>query len=390
MNISTVKNCYGCGVCVIACSKKIIKLVMGKQGFYEPVIKDEAKCTNCGLCMDVCSYYHPDLVLNLQPLKSFGAWSKEESIRRICSSGGVGFEIGRSLLNKGYKVIGVRYNIEKERAEHYIATTAQELLASCGSKYIQSYTSKAFSNINRKEKYLITGTPCQIDSFRRYIKKFRCENNFILMDFFCHGVPSMLIWHKYLGYIKSKIGTPSFVAWRSKQNGWHDSWTMSFDSENLKGDTIDWHDSYNLLIRGKKGYISSRWTQGDFFYNMFLGNNCLGKACYNKCKFKYNHSSADIRIGDMWGNTYKNESKGVTACVAFTDKGLEILHSIKCELREFPFNIVAEGQMQTSVKSRKVAWNILIYLSRIHWISMSTLSLVNRILNKIYRITERI
>ncbi len=57
------------------------------------------------------------------------------------------------------------------------------------------------------------------------------------------------------------------------------------------------------------------------FINMFLGNNCLGKACYKHCKFKYDCSSADVRIGDMWGNTYATEDKGVTACVAFTERG---------------------------------------------------------------------
>ena len=66
----------------------------------------------------------------------------------------------------------MRYNTELARAEHYIATTIDELRPSIGSKYIQSYTINGFSSINRKQKYLVTGTPCQIDSFRRYIRNF--------------------------------------------------------------------------------------------------------------------------------------------------------------------------------------------------------------------------
>ena len=112
--------------------------------------------------------------------------------------GGVGFEVGALLLNRGYKVCGVRYNADNNRAEHYIASDVRELIQSAGSKYIQSYTVDAFKAINRKEKYLVTGTPCQIDSFRRYIQKFRCEDNFVLLDFFCHGVPSMFVWQKYI------------------------------------------------------------------------------------------------------------------------------------------------------------------------------------------------
>lgn len=107
-----------------------------------------------------------------------------------CSSGGVGFEISKILLEQGYKICGVRYNPTLNRAEHYISVSKEELVQSAGSKYIQSYTVDGFRSIDRKEKYLVVGTPCQIDSFRRYIRKNHIEENFILMDFFCHGVPS--------------------------------------------------------------------------------------------------------------------------------------------------------------------------------------------------------
>ena len=77
--------------------------------------------------------------------------------------------------------------------------------------------------------------------------------------------------------------------------------TMIIDNEK-----IDWHDSYNLLVKGEKGYYNSRLSQGDVFYRLFLSDTCFGKACYEKCKFKYDRSSADIRIGDLWGRMYKH------------------------------------------------------------------------------------
>ena len=119
------------------------------------------------------------------------------------------------------------------------------------------------------------------------------------------------------------------------------------------GEKVDWHDSYNMLIREKKGFYNSRLSQGDPFYRLFLSDTCLGKACYDKCKFKYDHSSADIRIGDLWGKTYKDNEDGVSAAIAFTDKGNEVLHQCNCTLVEHPFEVVAEGQMKTSpVKNR--------------------------------------
>lgn len=352
MNISNIHNCYGCGVCATACPQKIIEIKLNSEGFYEPYISDLEKCTDCNICIDVCGYIHDKLSINNVPLKSYAAWSKESDVRRKCSSGGIGFEIGRYLIKQGYKVCGVRYNVETNRAEHYIATTVEELIPTIGSKYIQSYTVDGFKAINRKEKHLVTGTPCQIDAFRRYIRKFHCEDNFVLMDFFCHGVPSMLLWDKYIKEVEDVTGKPTYVSWRNKFTGWHDSWAMSIDGEKT-GEKVDWHDSYNMLIRGKKGFYNSRLSQGDAFYRLFLSDSCLGKACYERCKFKYDKSSADIRIGDLWGKTYKDNEDGVSATVAFTEKGDEILQWCNCTLIEHPFEVVAEGQMKQMPQRKK-------------------------------------
>lgn len=345
-NISSVHDCYGCGVCATACGRKIIEINLNEEGFYEPHITDPNKCTNCGICTEVCAYLHDKLSLTEKEIHPYAAWSKDHLVRRKCSSGGAGFEIGKYLLGQGYKVCGVRYDAEKNRAEHYIATNVEELIPSAGSKYIQSYTVDGFKAINRKEKYLVTGTPCQIDSFRRYIKKFRCEDNFVLLDFFCHGVPSMLVWLKYTQWAEKQVGKITYASWRNKWTGWHDSWAMGIDGEE-HGEKINWHDSYDMLIREKKSYIESRLSQGDMFYQLFLGDCCLGKQCYDHCKYKYNRSSADIRIGDLWGKTYNDDEDGVSGAVAFTQKGNEVLKQCNCELVEHSFDVVAEGQMKT-------------------------------------------
>lgn len=357
-NISAVKNCYGCGVCATICGRKIIEIKQNADGFYEPHITDETKCSTCGLCLEVCAYLHDELSLKDCTINSYAAWSKDHLIRRKSSSGGAGFEIGKYLIERGYKVCGVRYDAEKNRAEHYIASTVEELIQSVGSKYIQSYTVDGFKAIKRKEKYLVTGTPCQIDSFRRYIKKFHCEDNFVLLDFFCHGVPSMLLWKKYTDWAEKKVGKITYASWRNKWTGWHDSWAMGIDGKE-HGVKIDWHDSYDMLIREKKSYIESRRSQGDMFYSLFLGDCCLGKQCFEKCKYKYDRSSADIRIGDLWGNTYKDNEDGVSCAIAFTEKGDEVLKHINCELVSHPFSLVAEGQMKDSPKYQRYFEHIM-------------------------------
>ena len=188
------------------------------------------------------------------------------------------------------------------------------------------------------------------------IRKFHCEDNFVLMDFYCHCVPSMNAWKAYIKMLEPKIGTVTYASWRNKfEFGWHDSWLMGIDGVKTCK-PIDWHDSYNCLIKGKKTYIQSRMSQGDVFYKLFLGDICLGPQCQKACKYKYDKSAADIRMGDLWGNTYQNDVKGVSALVAITKKGTEIIEGLKdITLIKHPFEVVAEGQMKKNAHQKEMA-----------------------------------
>lgn len=344
-NVGKIKNCFGCGVCAVICPKKIIDINLNRDGFYEPTIVDGEKCINCGLCIKVCAYSQETGISKASiPIKSWGAWSNDNNVRLKCSSGGIGFEIAKQLLNFDYKVCGVRYNPTSSIAEHFICENVEDLYSTMGSKYIQSYTVDGFRSINRKNRYLVIGTPCQIDSFRRYIQTLKIEDNFILMDFFCHCVPSMLAWQQYIKFVQSKIGCIYDVSWRNKNTGWHDSWAMGINVVK---------DKFVSKENLSEFQYYSRLSKGDLFYKLFLGDICLNRACSKNCKYKYNHSSADIRIGDLWGNKFKNEEKGVSALVAFTEKGKSIVESLhNVHLENLSFETVAEGQMLTNAKPK--------------------------------------
>lgn len=327
MNISVIKDCYGCGVCSAVCARNVIEMKLNNDGFYEPRVVRQSACTDCGLCLSVCAYkndFHPGGVF-----RSYAAWSKDENQRHVSTSGGVSAEVAKYLVAKGYKFCGVKYNPVYNIAEHYIAENVNQLEQSYGSKYLQSYTETAFRSIDRKQKHIIVGTPCQIASFHRYIQRFKCEDNFVLVDFFCHGVPSKLMWDKYIQEHGFSTGSIDFASWRNKEKGWKKSYCIT-------------------LSNGDKTHKS--WSGKDDFFSMFLGDACLGKACYDHCKFKYDQSSADIRIGDLWGSSYIGNQKGVCAAIAFTQKGDEVLTLSNVELHEHPFEVVAEGQMQACAK----------------------------------------
>lgn len=335
ININAIKNCYGCGVCAVACSRNILEITLNSDGFYEPRIKDPGACNQCGLCLKVCSFIANSNAREAVPMKSYAGWSRDPAIRSACSSGGIGYEIAKKLLSAGYAVCGVRYSGDgKNRAEHFIASDEEQLEATVGSKYMQSYTVEAFRQIDRKKRYLITGPPCQIASLRRYVRTFHLEDNVILMDFFCHGTPSKLVWDKYLEKAIPPKTSIQAVRWRDKSSGWHNSYRISFRLDN------------SAIQRPADGFQDP--LQGKMFYNFFFSDACLGKACYD-CKYKYDRSSADIRIGDLWGNTFQSDEKGVSAVVAFTSKGIDILRQLdSCVLNEYPFETVAEGQMKDS------------------------------------------
>lgn len=350
-NITHLKNCYGCGVCAIACSRDLIELKLNDSGFYEPYLVDENRCTNCGLCVMVCSFNDDKLAVMERSIISYAGWTDDSNIRLKCSSGGIGYEVAKFAINNGYRACLVKYDVDKQRAEHYVATNDKELTESIGSKYIQSYTLSGFKLIDKRGKYLVTGTPCQIDSFRRYIQKFNVEDNFILLDFFCHSVPSMTAWIKYLQLAERNVGRALSVSWRNKVSI-PEGYKCNAMSDNQQDKSfVDWHNSYNIIIQGENSTLNSKSSQGDIFFKLFLGDFCCNPACQKNCKFKYKSSSSDIRIGDLWGKTYKNNNEGVSALITYTEKGHQVINQIKnITTVEHPFELVAEGQMKHNVK----------------------------------------
>lgn len=327
-NISIFDSCYGCGVCAVACSTNAISMIQNQDGFVIPVV-DDKKCTGCQKCLKVCAFNDKALLDVSLFVHGYAAYSNNDDIRKSCSSGGIGYEFAKCALLEGYKICAVRYDVENRRAEHYMASTAEELSQSRGSKYLQSHTEDAFSNFMRIEKYLVVGTPCQIDSLRRYVRLKKMEQNYIFVDFFCHGVPSDLMWKKYVQ--EYGIANPTEIKWRDKRTGWH--------------------DSYNMIFKSNDKEKTSRMSRGDMFYKFFLRNRCLGKACYDDCKYKMTNSAADIRIGDLWGAKYLHDEKGVSGILTFTPIGEKILHLLEsCTVIPENTEVITESQMKKCPK----------------------------------------
>lgn len=379
-NVGSLKNCFGCGVCSIVCPTKIVAIKENNQGFYSPVIVDESRCIECGLCLSTCSYID-DQPLNTVPESAYAGWSVNPIERRRSSSGGVAFVLAKQAIKCGYMFCGVKYDMQINRAIHYIGKEEKDLLPSAGSKYLPSYTSDAFSRLNDGNKYIVFGTPCQIASLRLWIKKKKIEERFILVDFFCHGVPSLKIWDKYLkenGLLDRSLAT---ISWRDKATGWHDSW--------------------HIVVKNasKKEVYRSDSVNNDEFYQYFLGHYALNRCCLDSCKYKQYNSCADIRLGDLWGEEYKDDELGVSGILCLTKMGTDFVNACAELLYMVPHNpsTVAQGQM-SKCASRPKAYGLVKLLSRfmsLHVARVSSISfyqmvsMPSRIVNKMVRFAKK-
>ena len=280
-------DCCGCFACLQSCPKQCISKSTDKEGFDYPIV-DEKVCVDCGLCEKVCP------IINVsgkkQPLKVLAAKNKDKQIVAKSSSGGVFFSIARKVIEQGGVVFGARFD-ENWMVIHDYTDTLSGLSPFMTSKYVQSSIgdtySKAKKFLNDGRIVLFTGTPCQIAGLHSFLRKY--YDNLITVDFLCHGVPSPLVWRKYLerelDYIEKDISSIQNINFRDKSDGWkyfrlsiHFSVPKNNNSENLE--------------------LSSPHKENKFMKG-FLNDLYLRPSCH-KCRFKRFQSKSDITIADFW------------------------------------------------------------------------------------------
>ncbi len=255
----------------------------------------------------------------------YSAWSNDDELVKQTTSGGIGDLLAHELKLEGYKVVGVIYNEEKTRAEHYIAENEDDIVSFRGSKYIQSYTYDAFKKVVancRNEKYAVFGTPCQIYALNKLATKRKIRDHFFFVDLYCHGCPSLNAWSKYQSEIKKRINVDKFdsISFRSKAKGWGSLYIVEAKS---KGEIV---------------YIGNK--ANDKFYELFFSEQILNTACYD-CQLRSTLEYTDIRMGDFWGHKFLDNQRGVSAISIASKKGREVfgkLHSItftQCSYDEF-------------------------------------------------------
>lgn len=295
-------KCYGCGCCSAVCPKAAISMKIDDEGFLHPKLNVE-QCNNCGLCTGICPGIEHKINNNILDSYPFALWAEEPKIRIAASSGGVALLMALSFNNEGYAVLGAIFDKGFRLVKHIVADSPVDIIKTIGSKYVQSDASLAFRTafLDEHKNYLAFGTPCQISGLRRLIEHKRNKHNYFLIDFFCHGVPSYLLWLAFIDALVKKIGELQYLELRNKIRGWH---------------------KFGIFAVGEKGIYIGDFMQS-FFGRFYLSDYCLRPTCYS-CQYRQS-SDADLRIGDFWGREFSNDLLGTSLAIPLNEKGLELI-----------------------------------------------------------------
>ena len=313
--VGNVANCSGCGLCESLCHRDAISMQWSRLGFLEPHIDSEL-CVNCGLCLRKCPQVDTNGVhQEASSYNAYGAWNTNEDIREHSSSGGIFSALSEYVIEREGAVFGVVWR-DKLTAAYARACTLEELQAMRGSKYTQALPEKVYREVRHLLKIgklvLFSGTPCQVYALNTYLG--RNYDNLITVDVVCHGIPSRVLFEKYIEEQEKRSGKIiSRISFREKPSGWKRFHVARYYEDTSK-------DSCPFDM--------------DAYMRLFLSDKALKEACYN-CQYANCPRAGDITIGDFWGVEHSHPewplSGGVSAVLASSLQGSHLLHQLARE-----------------------------------------------------------
>ena len=328
IEITDKMKCCGCGACVQACPASCISMAQDEEGFSYPSV-DTAACIGCDACARACPVLQAGTASHEDrscfPV-AVGGWIKDDAIRSDSSSGGAFSLFALHILEQGGVVYGAALGNDMT-VRHRGVENPAELTSLRGSKYLQSVIGNTYTEVKKNleagKPVLFSGTPCQAAGLRSFLggKKY---DNLVIMDFACHGVPSPLVFSRYLRELEKEYKEPvRDFRFRMKDSGWHPSGTQLGPGTGIRTES-------GKLIRHNPGLK-------DPFMNGFVDDAYLRPSCYG-CAFKtLPRPDADITIADFWGvnKSYPElyDGKGTSLVLLNSEKGASLFEQVKDSFR---------------------------------------------------------
>jgi coenzyme F420-reducing hydrogenase beta subunit len=301
------------------------------EGFVYPHV-DSKSCIECGVCSMICPQKQGQKQREEQT-EIYAAYNTNENVRAASTSGGLFSMFAQWVLSQGGVVFGAAFT-DTWMVRHEVAIKESEYARFRGSKYVQSDVTGIYQQVKTYLKddiwVLFSGTPCQIDGLKAYLRKD--YEKLLTIDVVCHGVPSPKLWGKFLNWLKKKHNIKNFVdiRLRDKREGW-EKCRVVFDF---------------ISNSCEKKSLVFFWG-GDMYTNLFEQGISLRPSC-NQCKYRSIVHPSDVTLGDCWHfQTYAPElfdNKGLSMIMLHTEKGKQLFKEISTSLvyKQIEPEIVAE------------------------------------------------
>lgn len=311
MNVSIIEKnkCFGCSSCSQCCPKNAVAMEADYEGFLFPKI-DSKKCIDCGLCVKKCPSLSPVSETNFEQ-ECFSAVYTDKEVLEKSSSGGAFAAFALKILDEGGSVFGCAYDDDLNAVQIGI-DLPEKLSRLQGSKYVSSDSKQTFIDaktiLDSGKKVLYSGRPCQIAGLLKFLGKE--YENLITVDLVCHGVPSQLLFSKYLEWLGKKTGgTIIYYGFRDKDIG---GWSCG--------------GKFKTKTKTKTMEASC-----DPYYASFLRGETYRLSCY-ECPFANSERIGDLTVCDFWGveKFYPeiDTKNGVSGIIVNSEKGRKLLE--KC------------------------------------------------------------
>lgn len=380
IKIAEKEKCCGCSACAQVCPKQCIRMRIDREGFQYPHV-DSRACINCGLCEKVCPINADNNRIKKDPKATFIAYSENCDVRMKSSSGGIFTELAEHTINNGGIVFGAAFDSDFS-VHHVSVETTQRLKELQGSKYLQSRIENSYSEaksaLEQGQKVLFSGTPCQLAGLMSFLHKDYL--NLITVDVLCHGVPSPMVWKKYVKEQEHSFGAKlKSVSFRDKTKGWNNS-------------------SVRLEFKNQK--LLEQIHYENTFMRLFLSNVCLRPSCY-ECLFKTMDRPADITLGDCWGveshSPEMDDDRGTSVVIIHSSKGEALINAIRnrinikqCELDvALPLESDSRKSVKKPLKRDSFFFQIRFFSVKNAFKRMNA-TLLQRIIRKLFRVMKRI